>query len=113
MKYNTHLLILIPLLLATPAIAHCQPNQSGNQYYQVINDEKKITIPIEGMSCMACVARVKKTLSAIDGVKEVDVSLQHKNATVKYDPKKVTPEQLKKAINKTSYKAGNPQELQE
>ncbi len=65
------------------------------------------------MSCMSCVATVKKTLSSINGVKEVKVSLQDKNAMVKYDPKKVTIEQLKTTINKIGYKAGDTEELKE
>ncbi|MBX6361779.1 MAG: heavy-metal-associated domain-containing protein [Acidobacterium ailaaui] len=65
------------------------------------------------MSCMSCVATVKKSLSSIDGVVEVKVSLQDKNATVKYDPKKVTTEQLKNTINKIGYKAGDIKNLKE
>ena len=62
---------------------------------------------------MSCVATVKKTLSSIDGVQEVKASLQDKNATVKYDPEKVTQEQLKNTINKIGYKAGDIKELKE
>ena len=74
---------------------------------------KSIEISIEGMSCMSCVANVKKKLTSIEGVMEAHVSLQDKNATIKYDPEKVTAEQLKKAINKIGYKAGNVKELKE
>jgi copper ion binding protein len=106
--------VLILYLLSIPfAFAGCQQNQSGNETSQMVNDEKKVTIPIEGMSCMSCVATVKKTLSGMDGVKEVNVSLKDKNATVKFDPKKVTPEQLQEAINKLGYKAVKSQELNE
>ena len=31
---------------------------------------KTVIIPIEGMSCSACAARVKKTLASIDGVSD-------------------------------------------
>ena len=62
---------------------------------------------------MSCVATIKKALSGMDGIKEVNVSLKDKNATVKFDPKKVTPEQLQEAINKLGYKAGKPKDLKE
>ncbi len=65
------------------------------------------------MSCMSCVANVKNTLSNIDGVKEVRVSLQDKSATVKYNPKKVATERMKKAINKIGYMAGDTEEFKE
>ena len=71
---------------------------------------KAVEIPIGGMSCMSCVARVKKTLSGIDGVKETKVSLEDKNARIIYDPEKVSPEQLKNAISEIGYKAGDIKE---
>ncbi len=39
---------------------------------------KRVTIPIEGMSCAACAARVKKTLKAIPGVQAVELNLEHR-----------------------------------
>lgn len=100
------LILLLTLFLA------CSGNSSKNDFSENKKTvEKSVKISIEGMSCMSCVANVKKTLSSIDGVKEVNVSLQDKNATVKHDPKKVTPEQLKNNINKMGYKAGDIQEL--
>lgn len=92
----------------------CSGNNSQNNQTDLNEGEVKlIEIPIEGMSCMSCVATVKKTLSSIDGVQEVKVSLQDKNATVKYDPEKVTQEQLKNTINKIGYKAADIKELKE
>ena len=69
---------------------------------------KTVTIPIEGMSCSACAARVKRTLKAIDGVAEVEISLEHRNARVRYVEGKVSPERLVAAINQLGYKAGTP-----
>lgn len=92
----------------------CSGNNSQNNQTGLNEGEvKSIEIPIEGMSCMSCVANVKKTLTSIDGVIKVNVSLQSKNATIKYDPEKVISEQLKKAINKIGYKAGDIKELKE
>ena len=69
---------------------------------------KTVTIPIEGMSCSACAARVKRTLKAMDGVAEVEISLEHRNARVRYVEGKVSPERLVAAINQLGYKAGTP-----
>lgn len=113
MKLQMNFLLILSIIFIIPAFAGCQQNPSGNDASQLVKDEKKVIIPIEGMSCMSCVATVKKTLSSIDGVQEVKVSLQDKNATVKFDPTKVKPLQLQEAINKLGYKAGKPQELKE
>lgn len=69
---------------------------------------RTITVPIEGMSCGACAASVKKTLKAIEGVREVRVNLEQRNASIEYEPGKVAPEQLTTAINKLGYKTGTP-----
>lgn len=70
--------------------------------------EKTVTIPIEGMACMLCVGRVKKTLKALDGVREVAVSLEHRNAHVRYLETTVSPDRLAATINDLGYKAGTP-----
>lgn len=76
-------------------------------------EEKLVKITIEGMSCMSCVANVKSTISDIEGVNEVDVSLQDKNATILYDPDKVTIKQIKNAVIKLDYKVGNGVQISE
>ncbi|MEW5976384.1 MAG: heavy-metal-associated domain-containing protein [Acidobacteriota bacterium] len=69
---------------------------------------KTIAIPIEGMTCASCVAQVKQKLKSIDGVSEVEVSLEHRQALVRYTEARVSEEPLTAAINKLGYKAGIP-----
>ena len=69
---------------------------------------KEITIPVEGMSCNSCVANVKSSLKPMEGIHGVTVSLEQRNATIAYEPEKVTPEQVQQAINNLGYRAGEP-----
>lgn len=69
---------------------------------------KTVSIPVEGMSCVSCAARVKRTLKGIDGVQHVEVSLESRQALVRFSSAKVTAEHLEAAINKLGYKAGKP-----
>ncbi len=102
------------LILLLSFFLSCSGNSSKNNFSEnQKTEEKSVKISIEGMSCMSCVANVKNTLSNIDGVKEVRVSLQDKSATVKYNPKKVATERMKKAINKIGYMAGDTEEFKE
>jgi copper chaperone CopZ len=71
-------------------------------------EARTVTIPIQGMTCASCTARVKRALSAIDGVIEVEVSLEHRHARVRYIDEKVSPERLAAAINELGYKAETP-----
>ena len=67
-----------------------------------------VAIPIEGMSCMACAARVKRALKDIEGVREVEVSLERRKAVVQYVPRLVSSERLSSVINGLGYKARTP-----
>lgn len=55
--------------------------------------------------CEMCETNVKKALAFEPGVKKVQVDLTTKMVTVKYNPQKVSPEQLRKAIAKAGYDA--------
>lgn len=65
-------------------------------------------IPVEGMTCASCAARVRRTLEGIDGVMSAEVSLAERNVKVRYVDKKLSPENLVAAINALGYKARAP-----
>lgn len=59
-------------------------------------------ILIEGMSCEHCVKAVTEALGKLDGVGDVKVSLEEKNATVNID-KDISDEAIKIAIKGAGY----------
>jgi copper chaperone CopZ len=61
----------------------------------------KMNLRIEGMSCGACVARVKKALDAVSGVHCTHVQLDPPRAVVDYDGEKA--EQLLAAVTAAGY----------
>ena len=65
--------------------------------------EKKVDLPVEGMTCASCVATVEKGLKKIDGVKKVNVNLATEKATLIYDPSKSTLEDFIKETKKLGY----------
>ena len=69
---------------------------------------KTTIIPVEGMSCASCAARIKRTLKGMSGVTDAEVSLEKRNVRVRYQEKKVTPKRLQAAINALGYKAKPP-----
>jgi len=69
---------------------------------------ESVVIPVEGMSCSACVARVKKALKGTDGVSETHVNLEKGEAEIRYESAKISPEKLAKKIGDLGYKAGSP-----
>jgi Cu+-exporting ATPase len=67
-----------------------------------------ITIPVQGMTCAACSARVQRALERTPGVSAANVNLMTSAATVSYDPSSVTPDRLVEAIRDTGYGAELP-----
>lgn len=67
--------------------------------------EAKVALHVDGMTCASCAVTVRVTLERLDGVKAAVVSVKEKRASVAYDPSKVTPKQLIKAVNDAGYKA--------
>ena len=62
--------------------------------------EKKILI--EGMSCGHCIKHVKEVLTELDGVTNVDVSLETKTAIL-VSSTDISDEAIKAAINEVGY----------
>jgi len=64
---------------------------------------EKVLLPIQGMTCAACVSRVEKALRALKGVARVNVNFATERASVEYLPGEVMVEDLKEAVRKTGY----------
>ena len=73
---------------------------------------EKIEIPIEGMTCSSCAARVEKSLNELDGV-EANVNFALKRAAVEYDEAVTAPSDLAEAVRKTGYTPHMPDEAHE
>ena len=65
----------------------------------------RVVIPVGGMTCAACSARVERQLKKTDGVVEAAVNLATEKATITYNPSKARLSDLKKAIEKAGYQA--------
>jgi len=67
-----------------------------------------ITFEISGMSCAACASRVEKVLSKIEGVTNASVNIATDKATISYDPRITTSQELRTVIEHTGYKVVQP-----
>lgn len=63
-----------------------------------------LRLKVEGMTCMGCVNSVKRLLSALDGVEQVDVDLSQGLVQVSYDPSRIQPEAMQLAIEGGGYR---------
>jgi P-type Cu+ transporter len=74
---------------------------------------KNLILPVEGMTCASCVARVEKTLKKIDGVDSANVNLATEAVALSFDPTKTSLDALAKAIEGAGYKLNLPQQRTE
>jgi Cu+-exporting ATPase len=64
-----------------------------------------VTIPIGGMTCAACSARVEKAIRKLEGVESASVNLATEKASVVYKPQVLRLSAIKEAIEKAGYQA--------
>jgi len=63
----------------------------------------RITVPISGMTCAACAARIEKNLRRVPGVREANVNFATNRASVEYDPALCTPAAIAERIRDSGY----------
>ncbi len=66
-------------------------------------EQQRVTLPIEGMTCASCVAHVQHGLKEVEGVLDANVNLATEQASVVLDPKLVPLERLVGAVRDTGY----------
>lgn len=69
------------------------------------DQSSRVVLAVEGMTCGGCVAAVKSALKKTEGVTSYEVSLEKKEADVKFDPAKTEPEKIAAEVSKTGFKA--------
>lgn len=64
---------------------------------------ERTVIPIQGMSCASCVAKVEDALRGVEGVVDASVNLAREQASVEFIPGVATPDALRRAVRDAGY----------
>lgn len=70
----------------------------------ILQNAASVVIPVSGMTCMACEVSVNSALKKLPGVLDANADSRAGQVTVKYDPLKVSIQQMADAITKAGYK---------
>ena len=62
-----------------------------------------VTLSVPGMTCAACPITVKKALSKVEGVSQVRVTFEKREAVVTFDDAKASVQKLTKATEDAGY----------
>ncbi len=65
--------------------------------------DAQASIPIAGMTCAACSARIEKVLSKLPGILSASVNLASETASIRFDPGQIRLSDIRKAIEKLGY----------
>jgi Cu+-exporting ATPase len=67
---------------------------------------KKVELPITGMSCASCVAKIEKGLSKMSGIADAKVNFATERATITFDPSRVHMGDFVATVKDLGYEAG-------
>jgi len=73
-----------------------------------MNKIKTLTLPVVGMTCASCVARVEKALKRTEGVSGVNVNFASEKVTLTFDEKLTNIEKLEYVVEEAGYKLVAP-----
>ena len=73
-----------------------------------MSHDTSVTIPVSGMTCAACQARVQRALERADGVETASVNLMTNAAQITFDDQVTSPAVLVETIRATGYGAELP-----
>ncbi len=68
-----------------------------------MSDNKRVTLPVTGMTCANCVATVERSLKKADGVESASVNLSSERATVEFNPQLVDLDTLIGRVRRAGY----------
>lgn len=66
-------------------------------------ETQRLDLPIGGMSCAACAARIEKVLQGLSGVQAAQVNFATEKATLHYDPATLTLGKITKEVEAIGY----------
>lgn len=91
-------------IILIPAMLFILTNGMQSEVSAAPGNEKTV-IALGSIVCGQCVAKVEKALNKVEGVIEVNVDLDNKQATVVFDNSVTSLEKLENAITNAGYDA--------
>ncbi len=68
--------------------------------------EVRLDVPVKGMHCASCVAKVERAIASVSGVASASVNLAAERGTVVFDPGVVALDAIIQAVQAAGYEAG-------
>ncbi|NDV26619.1 heavy metal translocating P-type ATPase [Desulfovibrio sp. JC010] len=69
----------------------------------------ELTLPVSGMACSACSARLERVLNGTDGVISAQISLASETATLNFNPAEISLREIRQIISDAGFESGQIQ----
>ena len=76
-------------------------------------DLRRVDLPVDGMTCASCAARIERSLAGLPGVADAHANYGTKQATVVYDPRAAGTSEFEATIAGLGYSVAHPQRPEE
>lgn len=81
-----------------PKAPQASINQNGNNSETSGSQGVPLYLRVDGMHCKSCVLNIEENIGQQPGVQSIQVSLENGTAQVQYDPSRISPGTLQRAI---------------
>uniref|UniRef100_A0A8C4LC73 Copper-transporting ATPase 1 n=1 Tax=Equus asinus asinus TaxID=83772 RepID=A0A8C4LC73_EQUAS len=78
---------------------------SSSRYLMAQAGEVMVKMKVEGMTCHSCTSTIEGKIGKLQGVQRIKVSLDNQEATIVYQPHRITVEEIKKQIEAAGFPA--------
>ena len=75
--------------------------------------ERRKRFTVEGMHCASCVRLIERALTKTEGISQANVNLATNQATIVFDPQKVTDQKIETAVANVGYRAMIQEEIKD
>lgn len=82
-------------------------NQNGGTCCKGSGPGTRLTLTVQGMHCADCALNIERSVRHISGVLDASVNYVTGTAIVNFDPYRVSPERIKRAIERPGYRVGD------
>jgi Cu+-exporting ATPase len=88
-----------------PPLKEAQESEASKGVSKKKGTSKRVVLPVTGMSCASCVAKIEKGLSKMEGVADAKVNFATEKAAISFDPDKVQVGDFIRTVKELGYGA--------
>lgn len=99
----------------TLTVAYDPAKVSAKEFVRTVRDLgydagfETVVMPVGGMHCSSCVARIERHVCALDGVIRASINLATEQASVEYVPRQISPAEIRESIVSLGYDVQEPE----